>query len=67
MLGGDCQIEIQLLRASDLPIKEGEMNFIQGQIVKTVLGAGTTLYIFNANVIKYDLPIPRAHTVRSDG
>lgn len=67
MLGGDCPIEIRLLRASDLPIKEGEINFMQGQALKAVLGTGITLYIFNASVLKYDLPIPRAHTVRSDG
>ena len=67
MLGGDCPIEIQLLRTNDLPIKEGKINLMQGQIVKTVLGTGTTLYIFNASVLRYDLPIPRAHTVRSDG
>ena len=67
MLGGDCPIEIRLSRTNDLPIKEGEINFMQGQAVKAVLGTGTTLYIFNASVVKYDLPIPRAHTVRSDG
>lgn len=67
MLGGDCPIEIRLLRTHDLPIKEGEINFMKGQAVKAVLGTGTARHILNASVLKCDLPIPRAHTVRSDG